>query len=115
MGGRLVIKNLGVLILFLALNTALLADGKTRYDTKCRSCHGLSGHLKALGFSRPIGGMPKNELRTLIEGYKAGNINHYGLGATMKNRTIIISEDTIDELATYISNLQPAQSTKPKK
>ncbi|BCD68684.1 c-type cytochrome [Nitratiruptor sp. YY09-18] len=79
--------------------------GKELY-TKCASCHGQKGNLKALGKSGIIAGMSKDELIKKLKGYKAGTLNQYGMGALMKGQVAGLSDADIEALAVYISTLK---------
>jgi len=79
--------------------------GKALY-ARCAACHGADGKLKALGKSAPIAGLPAEQIIKDLEGYKAGTLNKYGLGATMKSQVATLSEQDIKDLAAYISSLK---------
>ncbi|MBN2767788.1 MAG: c-type cytochrome [Campylobacterales bacterium] len=86
--------------------TMLMADGAATYATKCASCHGADGKTPALGKSAPIAGMDAATAETEINGYKAGTLNKYGMGATMKGMVVALDDATIKEVATYVSTLK---------
>ncbi len=73
---------------------------------KCAACHGPDGKRKALGKSAPIAGMPKDELLKKLEGYQAGTLNQYGMGALMKAQVAGLSKAQLEALAQYISSLK---------
>ena len=73
---------------------------------KCAGCHGTKGDKKALGKSGIINTKSKDELVKLIKGYKAGTLNQYGMGALMHGQVGNLSDNEIEALAEYISNLK---------
>ena len=73
---------------------------------KCAGCHGTDGKSKALGKSPAIAGEDAAELKSKIEGYKAGTRNAYGMGAVMHGQVSGLNDDQIAALAEYISNLK---------
>ncbi len=80
-------------------------DGAKLY-AKCAACHGPHGKRKALGKSGIIAGMSKDEVLKKLKGYKDGTLNQYGMGALMKTQVASLSEQELEALATYISNLK---------
>jgi len=88
-----------------AVDTVLATAGKEAYS-KCAGCHGVDGKTKALGKSPVIAGIAKDELITMINGYKAGTRDEAGMGALMKGQVASMDDDTIMAVATYISTLK---------
>ena len=80
------------------------SDVKALY-AKCAACHGADGKRKALGKSAAIAGMSKEELIKKLQGYKAGTLNQYGMGALMKAQVSSLSQKDMEALAAYIANL----------
>ncbi len=84
--------------------TAILgaADGAALYK-KCAACHGANGEKHALGKSKVIQGMSKEELVTAMNGYKDGT---YGgpMKALMKGQVTSLSAEDTDTLADFISS-----------
>lgn len=80
-------------------------DGAKLY-AKCAGCHGAKGEKKGLGKSAQIGGMDKDKLVELLNGYKNNKVNLYGMGALMSNQVKNLSKEEIEALAKYISNLR---------
>ncbi len=84
----------------LLFSTLLYADGATAYK-KCSSCHGANGEKAALGKSKIIKDMTKDEIVAAINGYKAGT---YGgaskavMGPLVKD----LSEADVKDIATLI-------------
>jgi len=72
---------------------------------KCASCHGVDGKRKALGKSRAIAGMKREEILKKLEDYKAGTLNQYGMGVLMKGQVAGLSEKEMEALASYIASL----------
>lgn len=84
--------------------TAILgaADGAALYK-KCAACHGASGEKHALGKSKVIKDMSKEELVTAMNGYKDGS---YGgpMKALMKGQVASLSDEDTNTLADFISS-----------
>ena len=73
---------------------------------KCAGCHGADGKTKALGKSPLIAGIAKDELITMINGYKAGTRDVAGMGTLMKGQVATLDDASIEAVATYISTLK---------
>ena len=80
----------------------LAADGAALYS-KCAGCHGSQGEKKALGKSKVINKMSKEDLATALNGYKDGS---YGgaMKGLMKGQVAKLSNDDVEALALYIIN-----------
>lgn len=82
--------------------TAILgaADGAELYK-KCAACHGANGEKHALGKSKAIKDMNKEELVGAMKGYKDGT---YGgaMKALMKGQVAAYSDADIEAVAEYI-------------
>lgn len=82
--------------------TAILgaADGAALYK-KCAACHGANGEKAALGKSKIIKDMSKEELVTALNGYKDGS---YGgaMKALMKGQIASFNGDDVNAVADYI-------------
>ena len=86
--------------------TAILgaADGADLYK-KCAACHGVNGEKHALGKSKAINEMSKEELVSSMKGYKDGT---YGgaMKALMKGQVASYSDADIEAVADYIGTKQ---------
>lgn len=97
-----------LLLLFSALCTASVAadtDAKDLYLSKCASCHGKHGELKALNTSRPIASLTAAQIEAALNGYKDGS---YG-GKLKKIKEGIarkLNTGEISELARYVTTLE---------
>ena len=80
------------------------ASPPAAYDT-CKGCHGIDGKIAALGKSAVIGGQDKEALITSMNEYKAGTKNVSGMGALMKGQVASMSEEDIEAVAEYLSQL----------
>lgn len=82
----------------------LSANGESLYK-KCVSCHGANGEKVALGKSKLINKMNKDELTAAMIGYKDGS---YGgpMKAMMKAQLAPFNQEQIQVLADYISKLK---------
>jgi len=96
---------LKTLAILLVANIALMASGKDVFNAKCKSCHGETGHIKVFGKTVEIAGLSNVEIADRLREYKAGRLNQYGFGNTMKLNLALITDTQIKELAKYISTL----------
>ena len=74
------------------------------YD-KCKGCHGEDGKTAALGKSAVIAGQSKEVIIASMNAYKAGTKNEVGMGALMKGQAASLSDEEIEAVAEYLSNL----------
>jgi cytochrome c553 len=84
--------------------TAMLAaaDGAALYK-KCAACHGANGEKKALGKSKVIKEMSKEDIVASLNGYKDGS---YGgaMKALMKGQVASMSAADAEAIADYIKS-----------
>jgi len=73
---------------------------------KCAGCHGKDGKTKALGKSEILAGQSKDDLEKKIEEYKAGTRDAAGMGTLMKGQVAGMSDEDIEEVSEYISELK---------
>lgn len=81
------------------------ADGATLYK-KCATCHGAKGEKKALNKSNIINAMTPEQIKTALEGYKAGTLNVHGQGKMMSMQAKNLTTEDIDALSKYIPTLK---------
>ena len=95
------------LFLFNSLLILNLCASETLYKP-CISCHGLNGEKRALGKSKIIVKLPKEEIITALEGYKDGT---YGgpFKKIMQEQTIALTQNDILTLSDYINSLKKVQ------
>jgi cytochrome c553 len=80
------------------------AEGKAAY-AKCAGCHGKDGKTKALGKSEVIAGQAADDLEKKLSEYKAGTRNVSGMGTLMKGQVASMSDDAIEAVSEYISEM----------
>jgi len=100
-------KKISLLIL---TTIALMANSEELYKN-CAGCHGENGETSALGQSKIITGQDSNLSIKQLTAYKNGELNQYGLGNIMQLQLTNLNETDIEELATYISNMQVKTSS----
>ena len=90
-----------ILGLTLISTMMLAADGAASYS-KCAGCHGSQGEKKALGKSKVINEMSKEDLVTALNGYKDGS---YGgpMKGLMKGQVAKLTDADIEAIAVHIS------------
>lgn len=91
-----------ILGLTLISTMMLAADGAALYS-KCAGCHGSQGEKKALGKSKVINEMSKEDLVTALNGYKDGS---YGgpMKGLMKGQVANLSVEDIEVLVLHITD-----------
>lgn len=99
--------------IFLAIlvTITLFADTQELYKN-CAGCHGENGETAALGQSKIITGQESNLTIKQLTAYKDGELNQYGLGNIMQLQLTSLNETDIEELATYISNMEVNKSSR---
>jgi len=93
-----------ILTLMVASTMMMASSGADLY-TKCASCHGSIGEKKALGKSKVINEMSKQDLVIALKGYKDGS---YGgaMKGLMKGQVSKLTDDDISTLAAHITDLK---------
>ena len=96
-------KKLVLLIVAGCVSMALAAEAPAIYK-KCISCHGVDGKKTSFG-NDAIAGMPKATLIEDLKGYRAKTLNRHGKANLMNPNAANLTDEQIEELATYISGL----------
>ena len=91
-----------ILLTLLTMSSMIMAaDGAAVYN-KCAGCHGTVGEKKALGKSKIINEMSKEDLVSALNGYKDGS---YGgaMKGLMKGQVAKLSNEDIEAIALHIA------------
>ena len=93
-----------ILTLMVASTMMMASSGADLYN-KCASCHGSMGEKKALGKSKVINTMTKDDLVAALSGYKDGS---YGgaMKGLMKGQVSTLTDTDIQALSAHIANLK---------
>lgn len=94
-----------VLSMLFAASTLLMADGAATY-AKCAACHGANGEKAALGKSAIITGQDAAKTVEQLNGYKAGTLNQYGMGALMKGQIASMDDAAIKAVSDHIAAMK---------
>jgi len=78
------------------------------YQSKCASCHGKHGELKALNTSRPIATLTQAQIEEALNGYKDGS---YGGKMKKVKQGIVrnLDADEITAIAGYVPTLKTGE------
>ena len=98
--------------LLLILSTVYIASASqsgAEIFKRCGVCHGDKGQKHSLNITRFIAGMDKGDVIDILHGYKEKKRNTYGLGTMMQGQAARLSDEDIEAVATYISNLEPVK------
>ena len=92
-----------ILTLMVASTMMMASSGADLYN-KCAGCHGSMGEKKALGKSKVINTMSKEDLLTALNGYKDGS---YGaaMKGLMKGQVSTLSDTDMQALSAHIAEL----------
>ncbi|MCI6217107.1 MAG: c-type cytochrome [Helicobacter sp.] len=88
---------------FIGMVSMALADAPATFK-KCVSCHGADGKKTTFGNSA-IAGVDKAQLIEDLKGYRAKTLNRHGKANLMNPNAAKLTDEEIEELATYISGL----------
>jgi cytochrome c len=81
-----------------------LAGGADIFAKSCKGCHGVDGAKVGMGMTKPLQGMPLEEIQAALAGYKAGTYG--GEKKTLMERVVKpLSDDEIQALAAYSASL----------
>jgi cytochrome c553 len=102
-------------IILTIVSIASIASATQLFE-KCASCHGKKGERHSQGLTKSIAGMKAEEVKKILQEYRAGTRNTYGLGTMMNGQAGKLSDGDIGVLASYIASMPPAVETpaKPK-
>lgn len=87
------------------ISTMILASDGAALYSKCTGCHGVFGEKQALGKSKVINKMSKEDLITALNGYKDGS---YGgpMKGLMKGQVAKLDKAQVEALALHITSLK---------
>jgi len=80
----------------------------------CAGCHGRDGEQKALGKSAIIAGRDANRTIQQLQAYRRGDLSLYGMGGLMRGQVGSLSDEEINSLALYISQLKKGDSNESR-
>jgi cytochrome c553 len=101
-----------ILLAILGLTIFLNAtDTSVELDTyrKCAACHGHKGEKMGFGKSPYLYGSKYEETLSKLKAYKEGRRNVNGFGYVMKQQTIQLTDEQLEELARYIETFKEDQ------
>lgn len=101
------------LLILISIATAASA---TQLFVKCAACHGKNGERHSQNLTKSIAGMDQKEVTSILQEYRAGTRDTYGLGSMMQGQAKRLSDADIKELSGHIASLPPIVevATKPK-
>ena len=77
------------------------------YQTKCASCHGKYGEVKALGHSGIIRGMPEEMFIAMTKEYASGDKQATPIAKIVKRQFLKnFDDEEIKAVAKYVNELQ---------
>ena len=72
----------------------------------CASCHGATFEKSAMNKSAIVKGWAEAKTVAALNGYKAGTLNTYGMGAVMKGQVAKLSDADIADIAKQIAAMK---------
>ncbi len=99
-------------ILLTIITTLALFGSSEELYKNCIGCHGEKGEISAMGKSKIIAGQEVNQTIRELTAYKDGELNQYGLGNIMLLQLKSLSEEEIEEVATYIAQMDSNSSSE---
>lgn len=96
-------KKIVLSAIFVAATAASLSAASI---AACASCHGASFDKAAMGKSGIIKGQDAAKTVASLNGYKAGTLNTYGMGAVMKGQVAKLSDEDIADIAKQIAAMK---------
>lgn len=79
--------------------------GEALYTSKCVTCHGEKGELKAKGVSKPLNTLDHTEFQTAIRDYTIGNRNNSVTSIIMKPYATSMDYQDIKNVYTYLKSI----------
>ena len=100
-------KTLKIVVLAAVLAASGLAADNSLYKNNCATCHGIKGEKSAIGKSKPIKGMPADQVIKALEEYGSGaKASALPVAKVIKHRfTSRYNKEQIQEVADYVSKL----------
>mgnify|MGYP000856067343 FL=1 len=96
-------KKIVLSAIFVAATAASLSAASI---AACAGCHGASFEKVAMGKSAIVKGWDEAKTVAALNGYKAGTLNTYGMGAVMKSQAAKLSDADIADIAKQIAAMK---------
>ena len=96
-------KKIVLTAIFAAATAASLSAAST---AACATCHGANFEKAALGKSGIVKGWDEAKTIASLNGYKAGTLNVYGMGAVMKGQVAKLTDADIADIAKQIAAMK---------
>jgi cytochrome c553 len=96
-------KKIVLSAIFAAATAASLSAAST---AACAGCHGANFEKVAMGKSAIVKGWDEAKTVAALNGYKAGTLNTYGMGAVMKGQVAKLSDADIADIAKQIAAMK---------
>ncbi len=91
-------------LLFTSVAMASAEGAAELYAKSCKGCHGADGAKVAMGMTRPLKGLPVDEVKAALVGYKAGTYG--GEKKAMMERVVKpLTDAEVDALAAHVGGL----------
>lgn len=92
------------LILCFHVSVYAMKDVKAMFE-ECANCHGNNAQERALGKSKIIAHLSKEEIYEALKAYQDGVKDESGMGSIMESQVYGLSQEDMRNLADYIVNL----------
>ncbi len=96
-------KKIVLTAIFAAATAASLSAASI---AACATCHGASFEKAALGKSGIVKGWDEAKTIASLNGYKAGTLNVYGMGAVMKGQVAKLTDADIADIGKQIAAMK---------
>ena len=96
-------KKIVLSAIFVAATAASLSAASI---AACAGCHGANFEKVAMGKSAIVKGWDEAKTVAALNGYKAGTLNTYGMGAVMKGQVAKLSDADIADIAKQIAAMK---------
>ena len=96
-------KKIVLSAIVVAATAASLSAAST---AACAGCHGANFEKVAMGKSAIVKGWDEAKTVAALNGYKAGTLNTYGMGAVMKGQVAKLSDADIADIAKQIAAMK---------
>ena len=87
-----------------AISSVAVADGKTLYETRCASCHGIDAKSPVVPTYPKLAGQNAEYLESALKAYKANQRTNQQ-GMIMIGMAVALSDGEMKDISKYLSEL----------